>query len=68
MKLLDKEEVDLIVEADDEGDDCRVAEMFDENVGPLVHLLDTKDVDLFVDANDEDEVSSVAEMFNEEVG
>ena len=68
MKLLDKEEVDLFVEADDEGDDCRVAEMLDENVGPLVNLLDTKDVDLFVDADDEDEVSSVAEMFNEEVG
>ena len=65
MKLLDKEEVDLFVEADDEGDLCRVAEIFDENVGPLVNLLDTKDVDLFVDA---DGVSSVAEMFNEEVG
>ena len=68
MKLLDKEEVDLFVEANDEGDLCRVAEIFDENVGPLVNLLDTKDVDLFVDADDEDEVSSVAEMFNEEVG
>ena len=64
MKLLDKEEVDLFVE----GDDCRVEEIFDENVGPLVNLLDTKDVDLFVDADDEDEVSSVEEMFNEEVG
>ena len=68
MKLLDKEEVDLFVEADDEGDECRVAEIFNENVGPLVNLLDTKDVDLFVDAGDEDEISSVEEMFNEEVG
>ena len=68
MKLLDKEEVDLFVEADDKGDDCRVADIFDENVGPLVNLLDTKDVDSFVDADDEDEISSVAEMFNEEVG
>ena len=67
MKLLDKEEVDLCVGTDDEGEVCRVAEMFDENVGPLVNLLDTKDVDLFVDADDEDEVSSEAEMFNEEV-
>ena len=68
MKLLDKEEVDLLVEADDEGDDCRVADIFDENVGQLVNLLDTEDVDSFVDADDEDEISSVAEMFNEEVG
>ena len=56
MKLLDREEVDLFVEADDEGNVCRVAEIFDENVGPLVNLLDTEDADLFVDAYDEDEV------------
>ena len=56
MKLLDKEEVDLLVEVDDEGDLCRVAEIFDKNVGPLVNLLDTEDVDLFVDADDEDEI------------
>ena len=68
MKLLDKEEVDLFVEADDEGDLCRVAEMFDGNVGPLVTLLDTEDADLLVDADDEDEVSSVAEIFNEGAG
>ena len=68
MKLLDKEEVDLFVEADDEGDLCRLAEIFDENVGPLVTLLDTEDADLLVDADDEDEVSSVAEIFNEGVG
>ena len=68
MKLLDKEEVDLFVEADDEGDVCRVAEVFDENVSPLVTLLDTEDADLLVDADDEDEVSSEAEIFNEGVG
>ena len=68
MKLFDKEEVDSFVEADDKGDVCRVAEIFNENVGPLVNLLDTKDVDLFVDADDEDEVSSVPEMLDEEVG
>ena len=33
-----------------------MAEIFDENVGPLVNLLDTEDADLFVDADDEDEV------------
>ena len=68
MKSLDKEEVDIFVESDNEGDVCSVAEIFDENVGPLVTLLDTEDADLFVDADDEDEVSSVAEIFNEEVG
>ena len=68
MKLLDKEEVDSFVDADSEDELCRVAEMFNEDLGPLVNLLDTKDVDVFVDADDEDEVSSVAEMFNEEVG
>ena len=68
MKFLDKEEVDLCVGTDDEGEVCRMAEIFDENVGPPVNLLDTEEVDLFVDADDEDEVSSVAEMFNEEVG
>ena len=68
MKLLDKEEVDLFVEADDEGEVCRVAEMFDENVGPLVNFLDTEDVDSFVDADEKKEVCKVEEMFIEEVG
>ena len=68
MKLFDKEEVDLFVEANDEGEVCRVAEIFDENVGPLVNLLDTEDVDIFVDADEKKGVCKVKEMFIEEVG
>ena len=68
MKLLDKEEVDLFVEADDKREFCRVVETLDENVGPLVNLLDTEDVDLFVDAEEKKEVCKVEEMFIEEVG
>ena len=68
MKLLDKEELDLFVETDDEWKVWRVREIFDEDVGPLVNLLDKEDVDLFVDADVEDEVSGVAGMFDEEVG
>ena len=33
-----------------------MAEVFNEDVGPLVNLLDTEDVDLFVNADNEDKV------------
>ena len=59
VKFLDKEDVDLFVDTDDEYEVCSVAEMFDEDVGRLVKFLDEEDVDLFVDTNDEYEVGSV---------
>ena len=52
MKLLHNEEVDLFVDADDEGEVCRVAEMLDEEAGLLVKWLDVEDVDLFVDPDE----------------
>ena len=52
VKLLHNEEVDLFVDADDEGEVCRVAEMLDEEAGLLVKWLDVEDVDLFVDPDE----------------
>ena len=53
--MLNKGDVDLRVDADDD-EACRVAEVFNEDVDPLVNLLDTEDVDLFVNADNEDNV------------
>ena len=65
--MLDVEDVDLCVDADDEDEVCRVAVRLDEEAGLLVKWLDVEDVDIFVDADDEDELCRVVEMFNEEV-
>ena len=58
VKWLDVEDVDLSVDADDEGEVCRVTEMFDEKSCLLVKSLD----------DDEDNAGSVAEILEEEVG
>ena len=58
VKSLDLEDVDLSVDADDEGEVCRVAEMFDEESCLLVKSVD----------DDEDNAGSVAEILEEEVG
>ena len=68
VKMLEKEDVDLIVDAGVEDEVCRVAGMFDKEVGRLVKILDKEDVDLLLDSGDEDEVCRVVEIFDEEVG
>ena len=68
VKMLEKKDVDLVVDAGVEDEVCRVAGIFDEEVGRLVKMLDNEDVDLVVDAGVEDEVCKVAGTFDGELG
>ena len=68
VKVLDKGDIDSLVETVNEDKVCRELELFNEEVGLLVKMLDNGDVDLVVEANDEDEVCRMEEIFGEDVG
>ena len=65
VKILDKEDVDLVVDSGDENEVCRVAGMFDKEVGRLLKLLDRDNVDWLVEAEEEDGLCREAGVVDE---
>ena len=64
--MLNKGDIDSLVETVNEDKVCRELELFSEEVGLPVKMLG--DVDLVVEANDENEVCRMGEIFGEDVG